>query len=434
MKQNNYPNDPIQEIAEKLREHTVPYKEGSWERFKELEGKKKKFILWPYLSAAAVLLIAFTLFSLPKESKDIAPELTSKQVISQKKDLKEEVVINEEPLSESLYTEENKQNIYQKHEILEEEVISGSLLANQVIDNTAEAIYNAEINTSQESIQLVESVISQPETSLNNVEDSYAKTQSDDDAIEPKTKAKEKKSQDFLAELLKVEKEERVAFSKVEDRKWSVGLDVASNMSSNNDVNIGGGLAIGYAVSPKVSLSSGISYLHVNAEREIGAVNSKTMQASPNSTSGALPLAGRRSTKILRGVDASLIGLDIPLAINYHISPKVYASAGVSVFNVLNERQDNIYENSNSDVLFIASDSKGPEPVVQTFSSRERTVDKNYEGKGLSGFYNFSVGYAVPVSSKVDIAIEPFYKIPMTSNSGSELNLSNGGIKISTRF
>lgn len=429
MKQNNHPNDPIQELAEKLREHAVPYKEGSWERFKELEGKKKKFILWPYLSAAAVLLIAFTLFLLPKESQETTPELTSQQAINQNED----VAKTEEPLSESFYEEDKKQDINQKNEFIIEEVISGSLIASRVSDNKSETIISTELTTNKENIQLAENVENQPEIGLNNGKESYAKVQSDKDKIAPGAKVKEKNSQDFLAELLKIEKEEEIAFSKVEDRKWSVGLDVAPNMSSNNDVNIGGGLAIAYAVSPKIFVSSGIAYLHVNAERGIGSVNSG-MQASPGIASGALPLAGKRSTKTLRGIDASLIGLDIPLAINYHISPKVYASAGVSVFNVLNERQDNIYENSNSDVLFIASESKSPEPVVQTYSSRERTSDKNYEGKGLSGFYNFSVGYAVPVSSKVGIAIEPFYKIPMTSNSGSELNLSNGGIKISTRF
>src|SRR5690606_14393522 len=41
--------------AERLRNHTVPYKEGAWERFRAAHGRPRRK-LWPYWSAAAVLL------------------------------------------------------------------------------------------------------------------------------------------------------------------------------------------------------------------------------------------------------------------------------------------------------------------------------------------------------------------------------------------
>src|SRR5690606_37327491 len=41
-------------MAETLRQQKLPYKEGSWERFKEFEASKKsKRALWPYFSAVA---------------------------------------------------------------------------------------------------------------------------------------------------------------------------------------------------------------------------------------------------------------------------------------------------------------------------------------------------------------------------------------------
>src|SRR5690606_42114414 len=41
-------------MAETLRQQKLPYKEGSWERLKELEASKKsKRALWPYFSAVA---------------------------------------------------------------------------------------------------------------------------------------------------------------------------------------------------------------------------------------------------------------------------------------------------------------------------------------------------------------------------------------------
>lgn len=432
MKPENHPKDPIQIVAEKLREHAVPYKEGSWERFKEMEKKNKKIVLLPYFSAAAaVLLIAFTLFMMPNESKNVFPELAKQESINQQV----ESNTSEEPLKEDVFKEQNRDNtIILRKESRNVQANATNLIASQSSEKKIEVV---EKEGSGRGISEKVSELAANSSTSNQIDERenseiiLSTILNDPGKLQEKTEKSAQGSRDFLTELLKMEKEEALALSIVDDKKWSVGIDFAPNMSSNNQVNMGGGVAVAYAVSPKISLSSGVSYLHVNAER--GNVN-EGMQSSPAIASDALPLAGRRSSKTLSGVDASLVGLDIPLTINYHISPSIYASAGVSVFNVLSERQDNIYENSSSEVLFIASDAKRPEPVVQTYSSRERAADKNYEGKGLSGFYNFSLGYALPVSSKVGIAIEPFYKIPMGSSSGNELNLSNGGIKVSTRF
>src|SRR5690606_27405476 len=55
--------DIAERVAEMLREHSLPYEEGAWERFKKYEAmKSRKLVLWPYLSAAATILLAVTLF------------------------------------------------------------------------------------------------------------------------------------------------------------------------------------------------------------------------------------------------------------------------------------------------------------------------------------------------------------------------------------
>jgi hypothetical protein len=145
-------------------------------------------------------------------------------------------------------------------------------------------------------------------------------------------------------------------------------------------------------------------------------------------------LSGKSQVKSLNKIEANLIGLDIPLAFNYHLNKNLYASVGVSVFNVLNEDRTNQFKSQEVSVLYSDDEKLTPEPIIQTFYSTEKAYVKGYEGKGLNGFYNFSIGYSIPVSRKVGLSVEPFYKIPMSTLRDTDMNLSNGGIKISTRF
>src|SRR5690606_4592373 len=57
--------DITEHIAKMLKDHSLPYEEGAWERFKDFEAtKKRKLVLLPYFSgaAAAVVILAMSLF------------------------------------------------------------------------------------------------------------------------------------------------------------------------------------------------------------------------------------------------------------------------------------------------------------------------------------------------------------------------------------
>src|SRR5690606_18741992 len=77
----------------------------------------------------------------------------------------------------------------------------------------------------------------------------------------------------FLEGLLSIEENEGLIANQLIDKKWSVGINVSPNISSSRQLNMGGGVAIAYSVSPKVSLSSGISYLQLDAERMPGVAS-----------------------------------------------------------------------------------------------------------------------------------------------------------------
>lgn len=449
MKSKNH-QDPIQHLADRLREHAVPYREGAWEQFKAMEQKRKRplVLLWPYLSAAAVMLLALTLFLLPKEDGKLPVEVAAvleKQpeqdiaapapnvlggaqgsVVQEKSEdhrmvsgsdmaaISSKTIRSPQPKIQEVFSAASPAETIVESNLLSAENVVQEKLASLSMGNQESAIY-----------ERTESFVEDPSEKLSASRNQEAKS------VLP---VEEKRaSVDFLADLLKIEEQERAAQHASptrQDRKWSVGLNVSPNMSANNQVNMGGGVALSYAVSPKISISSGLSYLQLDAER--GVPNAGLYHSPISEDMGAVRI--NVQTKTLEKVQANLVGLDIPLTLNYHINDRFFTTVGVSVFGVLNERGSHQYLNQQAEVNYSSADAKTPEPVVNMFYSNEASSEKLYEGKNVSGFFNFSVGYSIPLSKKVGFAIEPFVKIPMGYISPEELNLSNGGIKISTRF
>ncbi len=428
--------DIIKQMAERLREHSVPYKEGAWERFKEVEKKKSRhMVLWPYFSAAAVILIAIILFLKPSQQIIMPSELV---VRSNEKQMDKEVGIVNEPSAPGLQTSTIDKESVTKVDMQKRnrEIVLASKTTNEYVSDNSIQVERLDVN-----LLKLEDMTAYNE----NKEVREGNSKVDDGFTRPSliTSVKEKKEPvDFLTALSAIKEEESFHENRSMEKKWSLGLDVAPNIGNNNHVNMGAGVSFAYSISPKVSISSGISYLQVGAE---GMPNpslnfpsaSSRYAGSPTlelSSPGVAYPGGRSQTKILNKIEASVAGLDIPFAINYHVNKRLYASAGFSVFNVLNEGRISQFENRVVDVVYRGADNKTPEPVVQTFLSKELISEKDYQGRNVNGFFNFSVGYAIPVSKKVGLSIEPFFKMQMSTLAEEDMNLSNGGIKISTRF
>lgn len=435
MKLENH-HDPIKDLAKRLREHSVPYREGAWEQF-EARKQKKTQGLWPYFSVAAVLLIAITLFWKPQQ-QILLPEFAEKRVKQGLNDGADLLKEGKEPLikeNAQPFADENRNALIKKGDSAAEK---RELLAFETEGNI-----NVLIEEGRQQLEVASiAVVSELDvfTTVELEEKALREAEPEQQAIASVGKDKQeasvidkKASRDLLAELLKIEALEPSGPVIGGDKKWHFAVGVSPTVSSNNQVNMGGGLVLSYALSPKVSISSGISYLQIGAEREpfyLGGI-----QSSPNSLpiDGKIALVGDEKIKTLNRSNTRLGGLDIPFNINYQLSKKVYASAGFSIFNVLNERNLDLYHNRESTVAYLGDGRGRPEPIVRTFYSQESSAEKRYEGE-LNGFLNFSVGYSIPLSKKVGISLEPFFKIPMGYVGENDFNLSNGGLKLSTRF
>src|SRR5690554_6841988 len=76
--------DITEHIAKMLKEHSLPYENGAWERFKDFEAtKKRKLVLWPYFSgaAAAIVLLAMSLFLIIGKDDSITQQVAKQETI-----------------------------------------------------------------------------------------------------------------------------------------------------------------------------------------------------------------------------------------------------------------------------------------------------------------------------------------------------------------
>lgn len=211
--------------------------------------------------------------------------------------------------------------------------------------------------------------------------------------------------------------------------KWEVGVMVAPSFGNAKKINMGYGLSMAYALSDKVSISSGLAYNEMGASKE--NIGNGGASDAPVMTSLA------SSTRSLQSVDARLTGIDIPLEIRYRFNKKLYANAGLSAFAVLNQRQQNNFIENN--VETVPSDFTGGNTatfrtmVVSRRVSETVPKDEVKEDQYL-GFYNFSFGYQQKVFGGKSFAVEPFVKLPIKQFTRENLYLIGTGLKLKFDF
>ena len=433
--------DITQRMAEMLRKHSLPYKEGAWERFKDFEASKRKsVVLWPYLTgAAALILMTITLFFNNREEAVVGSNSVARSVVTTEEIQTQEIRPAEKPIVD-LITQSNTapvQKLARRESGTNSEFIGHNKSGDLTFGDPL-SVASISQTTSQEEVLPMESILSD-----SKLEETVSLSISKTDAVAAKlpsssiasnsVRSVESKSfypnqaENSLQSLTNneiLEASDKLVSNSAE--KWNFSLEVAPNIMENS-VNFGGGVGVSYKLSKKLSISSGISYVQLSANRN------PQQPAEVARTS----LSTYNYSKSLSGVNTSLTGLDIPVNLKLNLNSNMYASAGISVFNVLNESRYNNFEERVAEMAYTADSSPGqkaPEPLVHTVYSQEASSEAPYQGKNFTGFFNLSIGYKLPFLEKLHLAIEPYVKIPVGSLSQQDMDLSNGGLKIITNF
>jgi len=415
--------DITEHIAEMLKGHSLPYEEGAWERFKDFESaKKRKLVLWPYFTgaAAALVLLVMSLFLIigkdENNNQQIAKQEVVKDIIdtsngdatNRNEPIDSEKVVSSPAPSSILIAGLNKRKSPVVSNVLSESnslsVEQGDLSRTDILSTS---IYNSDTSGYKDV---------QPNTSTQSIA-SNSKTPTPRDIST---------TQSYTS----MEPLSRNDIDDSNTKKWDFSLELSPNIK-DKDVNFGGGFAIAYNLNDKISIGSGVSYMHLDAQREPNGID---IPAEFSTLDGS-------KNKSLNNVSTSLVGLDIPINLKMNMGNSMYVNAGVSVFSVLNESRYNNFEERISvtalaSPTFSSADDRKEKSGVEAQSLRSQEVNSStpYEGKNFTGFFNFSVGYKLPFFPKMNLAIEPYFKIPIGSLSDQDMDLNNGGFKIKASF
>ena len=199
---------------------------------------------------------------------------------------------------------------------------------------------------------------------------------------------------------------------------------------SANQVNAGAGFTSDIRLGKKVKLSTGVS-LAQNTFSYGGlppaSGNNRAMALAadaPASRPDGL-FSPAASVAELKGSNASLVGLDIPINIKYEFNPDksdTYISAGLSSGTFIDERYTYRYAYHNN--------SLGNSTVTTQDQTSTQSFNSFYFGKTL----NLSFGTGFPIGKTNRLVIEPFLKYPLGGMGTQSIHFGSGGVNLKFNF
>lgn len=411
----------IAHIKDSLSAHEEAYVPGTWEKFNRQGRQRPPLVLWigRLSAAAAVLLMATGLFlwinSIPdKKAVEVTemgagnPVVVSPNAHVQEAENAPVIARNVTPINNS-----------------KQDAIKGTAAAGPALSVAPqEGSVSSQADNPPLQPAVTQALIAQtiPVTIIANADPTVAiKTPvaGNNATVEDKKPS----LLEFLDKESQLMAANQLATVKAVQQKWGMSVMVAPSFGNTKKLNMGYGLGMAYAVSDKISFSSGISYNEIEASRDVAVSENFGLVA--------------QSSRDLESTNAKVIGLDIPLEIRYHVNKNLYANVGVSAFAVLNQARNNTYlEGRLVQQAALAPNGNYEE---QTFLVKERVVEPApvesdiKDGRYL-GFYNFSFGYKQKISKTNAISIEPFMKVPMKEVTKENLRLMGTGVRLKFDF
>ncbi|HEY0298086.1 MAG TPA: hypothetical protein VGB84_02605 [Arachidicoccus sp.] len=405
--------DLTEHIAERLRSHEENYEQGAWENFVQYEKKKKKTLPLFWIAAAClIVLLGAGIFyymndknsnqnnNIALNNSNIAQPHNADNVPTPK--IKDSIVANTISSNNQL-AQHNGSSVIGSFSYSPQHKVSdnNSYLSNSIsidsIKSTSNSAYSNITTNSNKQI-----------AANNNVQTKQYQNQNT--AVQNNSDSG--KLSYFPNDVLTFDDEDNK--SNNSSQHWTADVVLTPSVSNNsNKLNMGYGVSVGYKVSKKVSVNSGLSYTQLTGYNSNGT-----------GTSG------------VQSIQANVTGLNIPLEIRYHINSKFYVNAGASALAVLSNKQQINYVVSNvvSDAFTsnngntLKSSSILAEPVMK---ASENIPQSQVGNQNIAGFFNFSVGLKQKLGAKTNFAIEPFISVPMNNNFGTQnIHLINEGVRI----
>ncbi|MFB2117626.1 hypothetical protein [Parapedobacter sp. 2B3] len=419
-------NELIHQLAERLRNHTVPYKDGAWERFAAAHGQRRRKA-WPYWSAAAALVAAIGLYWFTRYSDETPAPL---QVVQQEAMSQPRPAMPTEADRNVEGEKRPQRGTAGQRSFAPVQVVEGEEVP--VVDGGADP--GVTVETAVLAVAATDTATT-PDPASHRVAA----------AIEPEEVEQpvHGDGKDVVFDPGVVD-QGRLAVASVHKapgmEKWDLGLVLSPSLTSEA-VNIGGGVAVAYRISDKFSVGSGVSVAQLGLGKNPNGTPVNRLQQDMSSApvpSNGFNGESASAVNYKREVSttSSVVTLDIPLDLRYDVAKGFYTAVGLSYVAVLDERRTSHYVDRLNKNTFAHSQLSAADRLASTefVYSSEKIPAKPLRGNGYAGFMNFSIGKKLPLSSKLSLSVEPYFKLPIGRLAKEEMNFTNGGIRIVTGF
>jgi len=432
----------IDDLASKLRDYELPYREGAWERFSTLQKRQKARVLWPYWSAAAVLLaLGISYLALRDDASTVHPQVAQSDAAIRRSgvdvpssDLLSPKGEDQSPSQNSNLSSSDEQSPEAKQS--EKFINQKPFLANHVAVTASE--------TSAHNLN-IEGLVSKKVENLQAQMNIAAHPTNRDLLGYPmrSTIRSEEPEQKFtIATLGGSGLDQSLAMnnpvsSRGLGKKWELGAFV-SPASSNDEMSMGGGLSVAYKLTNKLSVRSGVALQNYQMAMALDPTQkSPAMMDAPASGNAFLTDVSSFNARMnpnFTAVSGSVLTLDIPVEMKYSFTKTFYTSVGMSMVSVLQQERVNHYVENISANTFVEGKSAAGTNNIQAVNRTIKSDQENVKTDGFNGFINLSIGRKLPLKKTFSISVEPFYRVPLGQFRSADGNYSNGGIKVITNF
>jgi len=407
----SFDNQLSNKIRSTFDNYKEPFNNDAWELMQQklTKNNRKSFIWFIDITKAASIILFVGIgvlwpfktnhpFSENKEFDFNNGSFSNKKTIVNKN---KELIIEEEN------TDFNFENKVKQEKIIQGNVNKDFYISNnennkKFSKNIVDSIKN-EIN--QEKKIFADNIIIEEKDSVNN--------QPKKDTIKDNRPILIPDDKDFFIE-------------KKSDKKFNFGIAVSSHYSSSeigatDNINIGGGFLTEYKISDKISINSGL----LIANHHMNTGSSNILGGLTKSDAVENTFAGSSETEVL------LIGLDIPLNIQFNMK-KMYISTGISSLVYLKESYSNSYYVENTQDVY-NSETNSYEILYLYDQVSENQESGAFQTFDFAKLFNFSVGYKIPLK-KGSLIFEPYAKIPIGNLTSYNISYGYGGLALKYDF
>lgn len=203
---------------------------------------------------------------------------------------------------------------------------------------------------------------------------------------------------------------------------FGVNISPGFNSSPSNmggTFNYSGGLSLDIKIAENLELSTGLQLEHHNVIAE-----------SKVQTRDMLPAH----------IDAVLTNLDIPINIKWSFfsdnTRSYYVSGGLSSLAYLNEKYTTTsYDQQiQASTVALAADETITSYKIENIETVETTTVSPSNAFDFAGRVNIILGYEQRLTSKLNLHIEPFLKIPLSGLATENMRFTTGGVTFKVSF